>query len=308
MSDAIAILNPGSEALSKFASPAEYNDSRVSSPCPSLVNSVTTTTDPESEVDDDMVTAFPAYAGRLPINPETKHQDGTVYSAGGPDESHQRQGPHDSHSMKSDLSDDGRACNQGNNCGHEYNGGGKLRGDGDGGPDGPGPQSPGRRIMGGGPVKDSRRWACPYRKRNPLQFNIRDHMTCSHLPFDNLSILKYVSCSLAYPNLSEATHANGPHYREHLKHKHAPRVDHEEQCPSKSGGVNTCTCTSIKTADNAEGHMSSDVMNKINDTRVGRTPQQKTWEAIYQMLFGNLESVPKAGRCLFFDPGDAQCG
>lgn len=201
MSDTIAILNLGPQAPSKFAfhrspapSPAEY-DSRDSSPCPSLVYSVTTT-DPESEAGDGMVNAFhvPAPAVGFPVHAETKRHDGTVYSAGG-DESHQGQGSHDPHSLKSDFSDDGRAVNQGNNCGHEYSGGGKLRRAGDDGPEGHGPQSPGRPATGVDHVEESMGWACPYRKNNPLLFNVRDHIACSRLPFSTFGRLKYVSYS-----------------------------------------------------------------------------------------------------------------
>jgi hypothetical protein len=34
-------------------------------------------------------------------------------------------------------------------------------------------------------------FGCPYRKRNPKRFNVRDHGNCARVPFQNLSNLKY---------------------------------------------------------------------------------------------------------------------
>ncbi|KAK1751519.1 hypothetical protein QBC47DRAFT_391995 [Echria macrotheca] len=273
MLNTIAISSLSTKEPSKLAfhgspgpSPAEYDDnnSGYSTPCPSLVHSATAT-DPESDVGDRlaMPESFhpPVPAVTFSTHVENKRHDGTVSLAGG-DGSHQDQGPHDANSLKSVFSDDGITVNQGNNCGHGYNGGGNFGGGGDDGREGPESQSPDQPATGADAAGESGGWACPYRKRNPLLFNVRDHRTCSCVPFRTPERLK-----------------------EHLELWHVPQADHEEQCPARTTGA--CECTS-------SGRMGMEVMGKIEET-VRRTPQKEpTWEAIYKMLFGGVEPVPKA--------------
>jgi hypothetical protein len=216
MSSTIATLAFNAEAPTKLVfqihrfSPAEYDDNgRDSSPCPSLVHSVATT-DTESEAGYRMVTAFhvPGTALGFPIHVETKGNNEILYSAGG-DASQQAQEPHDAHSLMSNFSDDGRALpNRGSHLGRNPRGGGGPRRDEVDGPEGPSPQSPDHPTTGAHPAGEPKGWACPYRKHNPLIFNVRDYNACSHLPFSTLVGLKYVPCSFSPLVGAQVTHAN----------------------------------------------------------------------------------------------------
>lgn len=46
-----------------------------------------------------------------------------------------------------------------------------------------------------------REFPCPYRRRNPVLFNIRDHEHCAKRPFSDISELKYVFSILQVPVL-----------------------------------------------------------------------------------------------------------
>lgn len=35
-------------------------------------------------------------------------------------------------------------------------------------------------------------FSCPFRRRNPLRFNVRDHPKCALAPFSDITLLKYV--------------------------------------------------------------------------------------------------------------------
>ncbi|KAK0627335.1 hypothetical protein B0T14DRAFT_512438 [Immersiella caudata] len=250
------------------ASPAEYDSDTVrdSSPCPSLVHSATAT-DLESEAGDGMVPPFyvPVPAVGFPIHVEAKgHDEVPVYSAGA-DDPHQTRGPHDANCLGSDFSDDGTTVNQGTNCGHDCSVGGKLGGGEGDGPEGPSPQSPDRPATGADAVEESRGWACPFRKHDPLLFNVRDHFSCSHLPFRTFGKLK-----------------------EHLNRNHAPQAGHGERCPSRAAAGNECTCNI------SSSRMGVEVMEKINDMACPTPQKQPTWEAMYKVLFGRLEPVPNA--------------
>ena len=84
------------------------------------------------------------------------------------------------------------------------NGGNKRRSDDAGNHEGPngsggGGNSPGDRENGGGgkrpkvapeqPVEDQK-LSCPFRKRNPVKFNVRDHQSCAVQSFPDISQLK----------------------------------------------------------------------------------------------------------------------
>jgi len=39
-------------------------------------------------------------------------------------------------------------------------------------------------------VEADQKFSCPYRKRNPLRFNVRDHQTCANQPYTSMANLK----------------------------------------------------------------------------------------------------------------------
>lgn len=54
--------------------------------------------------------------------------------------------------------------------------------------------SPGKSVESGiGRHVTVREFPCPYRRRNPVLFNIRDHEHCARRPFSDLNELKYVT-------------------------------------------------------------------------------------------------------------------
>jgi len=176
-------LNPS--IIHDSTSKPEDNASRGVSPVPSITNSVTTV-DPDSETEGRMGNALPIRAHQLPLSNVTKHYDRTVYSAGG------RQQPSGDPSVggavqgRSSHADPQKPCEtqNGNNSGRGE--------DGDGSDEGTNcpRQSPTQEAATEGPLEREKRYACPYRKRNPVHFNIRDHKGCSYEPFSDLAGLK----------------------------------------------------------------------------------------------------------------------
>ena len=70
-------------------------------------------------------------------------------------------------------------------------------GDGDGGSDKNGESSLAAHSPNGRPT-GSFNYSCPYRKRNPLRFNVRDKNVCATHSFTDMSQLKYVTAATSF--------------------------------------------------------------------------------------------------------------
>jgi hypothetical protein len=81
----------------------------------------------------------------------------------------------------------GRKRGQSEDQGDQDNGGsGGGSGDNDGW-DGRGPRAASQKKQ---KMEDNQNLSCPFRKRNPTRFNVRDYHICATRPFSNMSVLK----------------------------------------------------------------------------------------------------------------------
>ncbi|KAK3988046.1 hypothetical protein QBC44DRAFT_382762 [Cladorrhinum sp. PSN332] len=122
-------------------------------------------------------------------------------------------------------------------------------------------------------------YACPFRKRNPATFNIRDHECCAISPFTSMLDLR-------------------KHIVKYHKHKHAPRqcrrckvkfesdtaLSHHMMLPKDE----MCELHSSKTEDLEDG-ISDAIMRTLCETN----PKAVwSWERIWHLLFPNDAEVP----------------
>lgn len=177
---------------------AEDEGSRSSSPCPSL-NSSGTTIEPGSDGEDGTVNSAPGFTDRPPIMSGAKYHDGVIYMTGGTQEPDGAGGlgPEGTGSAKSDQAVDREAYKPASHPPSDDQTCRNRRDDGDDGPKAP---APGARAVSDMTLRaEENRYACPYRKWNPVRFNIREHRGCSSEGF-NIARLKYVNACLMKPN------------------------------------------------------------------------------------------------------------
>ncbi|KAI1452322.1 hypothetical protein F4805DRAFT_462893 [Annulohypoxylon moriforme] len=123
-------------------------------------------------------------------------------------------------------------------------------------------------------------FACPYRKRNPLRFNVRDHMKCATTSYESISQLKkHITADHERPGsfLHTCFRCNIPFPQGY------DMISHYAQCPSPPQ-----LRTNDKNADPEEGisdsircRLISRGNNRIND-----------WDTLYQALFPGDQTVP----------------
>ncbi|KAK3339668.1 hypothetical protein B0T25DRAFT_560366 [Lasiosphaeria hispida] len=263
----------GAQIISCYTPPdtprAEGVESRSSSPCPSL-NSTATTIEPDLDGEDSMFNSMPVLTNRLPVMAGAKYHDGMMHVAGGTQEPHTAGGlgSEETRSAFSDQAVDGGACKP---AGRTRSDDQTNRNRGDDGDDGRKAPAPRARAVSDVTLRaEEKRYACPYRKWNPVRFNIREYSGCSSEGF-NMARLK-----------------------EHLKAFHAPRLNNCVRCRSNNtAGQNACACISAAATPEIEGHMSVEAMGKIIRIDSGSHKTEKPWVAIYQSIFGDSELVPE---------------
>lgn len=140
--------------------------------------------------------------------------------------------------------------------------------------------------------------SCPYRKRNPIRFNIRSHSSCALSHFPSITLLKWVITavfSTAYANLTL--------HRRHIKAFH-----------SKSGEQCRRCWAWFETAEDLFDHMTQSVacelrrsQNRDSEDGVSPASLQKicdkrvqTWNEMWLILFPDSDrDVPQPGEPLF---------
>ncbi|GAB1319574.1 hypothetical protein MFIFM68171_09784 [Madurella fahalii] len=217
-----------------------------------------------------MADSMPVLTNRLPVVPGAKYHDGMMHMAGGTQEPPAAGGlgPQEARSAKSDQAVSGGACKP---AGRPRSDDPNNRNRGDDGDDGGKAPAPGARAVSGVTLQaEEKRYACPYRKRNPVRFNIREHRRCSSEGFDMARL------------------------KEHLKIFHGPRSDNCVRCRSNNtADGNACPCISAGPTPEIEGHMSVEAMGKIIRINSGSHKSENPWVAIYQSIFGDSELVPE---------------
>ncbi|KAK3321318.1 hypothetical protein B0T19DRAFT_403871 [Cercophora scortea] len=155
-----------------------------------------------------------------------------------------------------------------------------------------GGDDPGDRAPGGGkrqktaaptpPAPDDQKLSCPFRKRNPVKFNVRDFQSCA------------VQC---FPDISQL--------KRHVKNFHKQKAVSAFACPrckqdtkSKEGYDNHLNVPSGQICEPKEPQRSRDpedgITSVIEDLLNGRKASTKIdgWEALWYILFPNDVFVP----------------
>lgn len=160
------------------------------------------------------------------------------------------------------------------------------QGDG-GGKDGQGGGTRAKKTKTGGILSEGKPMSCPYRKRNPLRFNIRDHVSCA-----------------------TQGHADMARLKRHI------RMFHD----SEQGKAKCRRCKTVfKTVDALDRHQTKDRWCNLREEVVNMDPENgitkemeagindrrkgfkvDTWEALWGLLFPhdipNGKTVPKSGK------------
>lgn len=121
--------------------------------------------------------------------------------------------------------------------------------------------------------------ACPYRKRNPLRFNVRDHEKCANTSYQDMSQLKkhLTSCHFKSPNICPRCHESilrGQYMLNHLL-----RCPH----PLQQSPI-------IQNADPEDG-FGEDIESRLITRGLGKITE---WEGLYRALFPNDELIPES--------------
>jgi len=182
------ISGPGIYPISHYTCPdtpgSDDHGSRSSSPCGSVLSSAPTI-DTQTDYEDNIATLSPhaELTHGLPIMASAKPQGGVTHTAGGTSEPRRISGEELKGAGSSKHGD-------GNGQAGRCRGSGKDSSGGGGG--GAAPAPPALPISNVTLlVKKGRVFACPFRKRDPLRFNIREHGECSYVGF-SMADLKYV--------------------------------------------------------------------------------------------------------------------
>jgi len=159
-------------------------------------------------------------------------------------------------------------------------------------------------------VQDDEKLSCPYRKRNPIRFNVRDYQSCATQSYPDISQLKYDS-----QKPSRVLICTDTLNRRHIRNVH--KLRHQEHCPRCKRGFDTKEA--VDTHLLAPSHEICEVLpsppddfeNGINeateDWLIGRRANTKidNWKSLWNLLFPNDEVVlsygmwPIGSRCPF---------
>jgi hypothetical protein len=116
---------------------------------------------------------------------------------------------------------------------------------------------------------------CPFRKRNPEHFNIRDYPTCRK-PFKTLSRLKLVS-----PDLVRMSRMLNFAYRSHIQRVHKP-LSLASYSPQRGGEP-----------IGPEGSITP--MTAVQLSARGGDTRVNTWTSLWEVLFPEDTQIPAAG-------------
>ncbi|KAH7008357.1 hypothetical protein EDB80DRAFT_435053 [Ilyonectria destructans] len=138
-------------------------------------------------------------------------------------------------------------------------------------------------------VKECVRFSCPYRKRNPLRFHVRDHLNCATQSFSSMTLLKRHVTTFhkrkALPTYT-CTRCQMSFTTEQDRDGHL-RVPLDQICAiqDKSEGFSS--------QEDPENGITPDIDDVLRDRR-GRV-QVLNWGVLWRTLFPGDDTVPPAG-------------
>ncbi|KAI8661868.1 hypothetical protein NCS55_01058200 [Fusarium keratoplasticum] len=144
-------------------------------------------------------------------------------------------------------------------------------------------------------------FSCPYRKRNPWMFNVRDHHICATHSFPTIALLKQVH--FLY-NTSFAP-SNNTKSRRHIVSKHQSkdftyscnscgipfRADLDRQLHQESG-----LCFRHRTcySDEHDNGITEDMLRRLRDR--GARNGVSDWSTLWMTIFPESDQIPSPGK------------
>ncbi|KAK3387908.1 hypothetical protein B0H63DRAFT_448702 [Podospora didyma] len=128
--------------------------------------------------------------------------------------------------------------------------------------------------------------SCPFRKRNPVKFNVRDHQSCAVMSFPDISQLK--------------RHVKNFHKQRSISVFECPRCKRDMRAKEALDNHLAVPSDQICTPPSQEASSSVDpergITSRIEDCLNGRKANSKidTWESLWQILFPDDTDAPKS--------------
>ena len=142
-------------------------------------------------------------------------------------------------------------------------------------------------------LESAKRFACPFRKHDPLTYNIYDHEVCAIRSWLTISRLKYVPPPMTSTDLANAGKPN----REHLYRRHY--TTHCQRCKQifsdarelaeHEMSVVGCEVLDIIPPGDITTYQEKQLKSRKHTTR--RQSDKEKWDDIYRLLFPN-EEIP----------------
>lgn len=151
---------------------------------------------------------------------------------------------------------------------------------------------------------DSQGYPCPFRRRNPILFNVRDHETCAKRPFSSILDLKYVFVEQNEQKIMEIDLSVRRHIRVYHRIRRQPHC-----CPRCKKGfasdVDLSNHLTVPLEDMCEpllaawDHPCEDVITEEVDQILAdgtSTNKIQSWEEIWRLLFPQDTSILDPGQ------------
>ncbi|KAI6359079.1 hypothetical protein MCOR25_007174 [Pyricularia grisea] len=126
--------------------------------------------------------------------------------------------------------------------------------------------------------RDRNGFSCPFRKRNPLRFNIRDWSNCALQPYDNITLLK------RHIKVCHQSEIVCPRCKKDMGS--SERVDQHLMVPLQS----MCELVTEAPVTNPEDGITREIDEKLCARGNGR--KVDTWAVLWQTLFPNDDYTP----------------
>ncbi|KAF4462189.1 hypothetical protein FALBO_11004 [Fusarium albosuccineum] len=121
-------------------------------------------------------------------------------------------------------------------------------------------------------------YSCPYRKRNPAVFNIRDHPTCALRSFPTIPMVKrHIKAAHTLADFDNKCENCGSRFR-------------DEKVFGKHVASKMCTRLPLPQAQNYDWGITRDMEYQLRDRR--RRNQVLTWDGIWRTIFPGCNDVP----------------
>ncbi|KAF6800122.1 ankyrin repeat protein [Colletotrichum sojae] len=127
-------------------------------------------------------------------------------------------------------------------------------------------------------TKGEVRLSCPFRKRNPLRFNVRDHLNCATQSFQSITLVKKSERSIR-TSLAAAVTRNSAHSKRGMI---ISEVSPDQICQTREA-------IDVPVIEDPENGITPEIAEKLRDRRL--KVSVTNWAALWQTLFPADEEV-----------------